>query len=64
MNATIESNARCNEAETVLAIIRRTHDTTSISSDRFAELCRAAMFYLKGGFSPEVVAGLVIEEVF
>jgi Zn finger protein HypA/HybF involved in hydrogenase expression len=52
------------KAQLVLDKIRKTHDTTELSSDLFSELCRAVVFYLKGGLSVATAARLVIEEVF
>lgn len=48
----------------VLETIRRTHDTVKMNPDLFPELCQATLFYLKGGFSVEQTAKLVIEELF
>ena len=48
----------------VLEIIRRTHVTTDLTTAVFQELCRATLFYLNGGFTPEQVAKLVIEEIW
>lgn len=52
------------EAVEVLNIIRQTHSTTDIDSELFAEVCRATVFYLRGGVAAEMVAKLVIEECF
>lgn len=52
------------QAQSVLDEIRKTHDTTILSAVQFEELCRAALFYLRGGKSVRTTAMLVIEEVF
>lgn len=48
----------------VLEVIREQHDTTALSADAFEELCRATIFYLRGGFSVQQTARLVAEELF
>jgi len=45
----------------VLHLVRKTHDTTKLTADRFAEFCNAVRFYLRG-FSVDRTAELVIEE--
>ena len=58
------TTANVNRGLEVLEIIRKTHDTTKLSADLFGELCRATMFYLKGTWTNEQVAKLVIEEIW
>jgi len=45
----------------VLHKVRKTHDTTKLTADEFAEFCRAVLFYLRG-FSVDRTAELVVEE--
>ncbi len=54
-----ETNMNANE---LLAEIRKLVDTTKVASDVFAELCQAATFYARGGFSLTQAAKLAVEE--
>lgn len=49
-------------ANELLAEIRKLVDTTKVASDVFAELCQAATFYARGGFSLTQAAKLAVEE--
>lgn len=51
-------------SQAALTHIRRSRDTTILSASEFAELARAILFYLEGGYSPESAGDLAAEEVF
>ena len=56
-------NATNDLAAELLAEVRKTHDTTKLTTDEFTELATALLFYAKS-FPPADAARMAIEDVY